>query len=1809
MARTAHAQSLSTTTVQGTVYLANGIPGAGTLQLSWPAFTTANNQAVTAGRVAVSIAADGFVSANLAANLGSTPAGLYYTAVYHMNDGTTSTEYWVVPEAAQASIAQVRAQVMPAAQAAQAVSKAYVDQAIQSINQNSMTSSGGTLTGPLYLNGDPTQSLQAADKHYVDAEFAEAVPMTGGNVTGPLTSVELGAAYQVDQFPGADFGAKLQACLGMVSAAYGGTCDARNFTGNLSMASNLAISTGNTTVMLPCATIATGSQVTVTAGTRNVALRGCALRGASSASGSQGGTVFLYSGSSAAVQVGDPTYVVDTMGFHLDNVVINTTAATSGTAQGLAAYRTQELDLESLYFLGNSNQTGMTLDGTGNYTGGTFYDNAFNGFQTAVNGIGHQVSNSAVTDWLNASTFVRLHVDCPTANGNPIAGTYGINLKQGDGNTFTGGDVEGCSTALHLGANAQNNILVGLRNENSTSQVVADSGSAYNNWITGGTMFTGQLTDNGTRNSFLDTFHRSFNGINGDWYGSQQDATLTNHFRLGTGSGNERGLLNRFQTDYGYRWTMGLSDAIAGEQYYQLLDELNNVYRVSIGQMNNGQSSTNNQTVLNAAGTGAVVLNGSNNSGTGGTVFGSGGPSASTVGTISNVGNAQFSGTLQVGGTAQSTGTMTVRNNADAEVDYYLWPGLTASQKGSFTYKDWNGNSQWYMVKDASNNWALNSAAGGLDSFKAYQSTNSGDTYINASNAAGAVRVNYETGSGTAFNIYGGNSGALYASLTGTTSIKFPGLAASSGHNCLQVDNSGFLTNTGSACGTGGGSGTIGSGTTGQVAYYTGVGTAIGGMSAVPISAGGTGATSPAGALTALSAASLASTNGQNFAGPIAAPTVNASVNSQINVMAAPFNAKGDCSTNDTAAVAAAQTAAEAYAVGNSLPACIVFPKPPGGCYIVSNLTYQGVCMEGQSSGVGTASPANASVMLRSLPGQDVLHVPDPTTTTGAIKVWPGWSIRNLGFIVDDSVTGSFPNRYPGRWFDGASMTAGSAVLSNAGNGDITCGDAGEPISVSGAGNSAGTTPLVTTIASVSPCWGPNNGWLNVTLAAPAQASVTNAHTYISVLNLPVTFTIGQCAIAIDMADGNPADWVASSYNVGAYPKLENVSFNHVGGSNTCYIYNQGGAALYGLDARNLGFFGSTFQVVQGTNVLNSVLQPGSGDYEIWDHLAMLFTDYPWISYNGLGQQINDVQITAEAGFQILQVGNNPGDYAEGWTFSGGMESPSSPTQWGFRVDGGSHTFNARLESGATGQYAWWDANDSICNCNMSYTYLNGFGNRVHSSNGVPITGTFFNQGFNNQVDWSYNANPFGGLPSNYKVAVTPTKEDVEPIGEFKVDAGLDGNASTPYSYKDLTIWPNDLEFSSTYGWANYVQIDSTSPSGGYIITPGGTYWSSFNQLIQTGAGGNFTLGTNLPLTGVTANVVAKCPSGTSSFTLSIQAATAGSYLNQAESCNTTYQTYTVNHAWVSGDSGKIFEFGSSSGTVDIASVQIVPWKSSINGKTIPGAGASIATGPATSTSGDCVKFADGVGTLADAGAACGSGGGGGLSGMTASQVPIAATASTVTSSKALAGTGTGIETGPTSGTNNYDLACFADTAGTLKDCSAANQVAMAYASGIAFNLNSTGGPAAIYLNGGSTSSTIGVVHEVSGTDYWRDALSGFGSGSDYVIRDDKAGKYILDFPSNIMPAQSIGGNANGPVLLVMQVPSARKGTFTCTSGGTITISNTNELATSDVIISLNTAGGTISTAPAMKTVTAGTGFSVLCGAADTSTYNYDILN
>ncbi len=1413
------------------------------------------------------------------------------------------------------------------------------------------------------------------------------MPVSGGAATGPLTATQLGAVYQVDQFAGADFGAKLQACINALNTATGGTCDARNFPATVSLASNLTIATANATVLLPCSTINAASQIVIPVGTRNVSLRGCTLRGTSNASGSAGGTVLMYSGSASMIQVGDPTYTADTQGFHLDNVAINTTSGTA-TAQAIVAFRTQEMDIESIYLLGNTNQTGMTLDGTGNYTGGTFYDNAISGYQTALNAIGHQVANAATTDWLNASTFLRLHINCPTSNGNPIAGTTGINLAQGDGNTITGGDVEGCATALHLGPNAQNNTIVGLRNENSSNQVVADAGSSYNNWITGGTMFTGKLTDNGTRNSFLDTFHRSFNGMTGDWYGSQQDATVTNHYRLGIGSGNERGLYNRYQTDAGYRWTTGLSDASAGEQFYQVLDELNNVYRLSIGQYNPGQSSSNNQTVVNAAGTGAVVLNGSNNSGTGGVVFGSGGPNETTVATINNAGNAQFNGTLQVSGPSTFTSSTTVRNSADAEIDQFLWAGATANQKESFIYKDYTGASQWYMVKDAANNWALNSAPGGLDSFKAYQSTNSGDTYVNASNASGVVRVNYENGSGSQFKVYGGNSGVLYASLSGANAIQFPGLASSSGKNCLQIDNSGYLSNTGTACGTGtGGSGTVNSGSSGQIAYYNANGTAVSGMNAVPVTAGGTGATTAAAALSALGAASLVASSNQNFAGPVAAPSLNASVNSQINVMAAPYNAKGDCTTDDQAAIQSAINAAGTF----NPPAVVYFPKPAGGCYLTSTITWNGASLEGQPSIGITPATGTAGVILRGKPGQDILHVSDPSAVSTAAPA-RSWSIRDLVFQVDDSIdaSASFAHRWPGRWFNDAAMTAGSAQFTST-NANVSCGDIGQNILVKGAG--AAGADLSTTISSVSPCTGHRTR--TITLAAAASTSVASAAAYITPLNLPLNATIGNCSIAMDNRDGNPANWTMTGNPSNQYDTLWNATFTSVSGTaknNSCGIYTQGIWGMYGLDARNISVARTVWGLVQGAPEIDSWYQSDANDFQLWDHGLWSLTTYPWISYNGGYNALKHIQLATTFGPQILTLGNRWGDNVSGWTINAPeFETNTGGTGW--RIEGRQNLIEntALTGTGGTSPIAYFDTDDTVCNnCSVfGHLVINGMQNDIRLGGDISTyTMDVTDRGIGNSVTGAYSSNPQSGADNTRYAALNITRGP-SPAGVQTADFVRTGNVASPYfNDLDLFFWPADFVLGAS---SPAPVTDSASLTGAYFTWANSSTISNFANLAlfngrATNTGNtllisNSAAGGNVPATKVTAYASAKCATA-STVEFDVY---AGSTLvaSATPACSTGYTTLSV-PADLSAFAGQNlgFRFYSASGSPMVAWIALRPFQADYNGRqpvlanvalSTTGSGSAVPTGPTTSTSGNITTFTGTQGQIQDSGIALNS--------------------------------------------------------------------------------------------------------------------------------------------------------------------------------------------------------------------------------------------
>ncbi|MBS1822549.1 MAG: SGNH/GDSL hydrolase family protein [Acidobacteria bacterium] len=171
---------IATTSVTDTIYRADGTPAGGTVIVSWPTFTTPSGQSVGAGSSAAVIGAGGALSIQLTPNAGAMPLGTYYTAVYHLDDGSVNREYWVVPASASpVHIGTIRSTVLPASVAMQTVSKSYVDTAIAAavaghpldVSNPYVLKAGDTMSGPLVLSGDPTAAPQAATKNYVDTSI------------------------------------------------------------------------------------------------------------------------------------------------------------------------------------------------------------------------------------------------------------------------------------------------------------------------------------------------------------------------------------------------------------------------------------------------------------------------------------------------------------------------------------------------------------------------------------------------------------------------------------------------------------------------------------------------------------------------------------------------------------------------------------------------------------------------------------------------------------------------------------------------------------------------------------------------------------------------------------------------------------------------------------------------------------------------------------------------------------------------------------------------------------------------------------------------------------------------------------------------------------------------------------------------------------------------------------------------------------------------------------------------------------------------------------------------------------------------------------------------------------------------------------------------------------------------------------------------------------------------------------------------------------------------------------------------------
>ncbi len=228
MAQTGAPAAIAATQVTDTVYRADGTLAGGTVIVSWGAFTTALGQSVPSGTTSATIGPNGALSVALIPNAGSTPMGTYYTAVYHLDDGTVSREFWVVPASQTAvTVSSIKSTVLPASVAMQTVSKSYVDTAIATaISGHPLDASspyvlvaGSTMTGPLALPSDPVTTNQAADKHYVDASVAS---LNGGLAqkvsllpAGTQTvSQPAGTQLQVNRMNGQEFASQYATGLG-----------------------------------------------------------------------------------------------------------------------------------------------------------------------------------------------------------------------------------------------------------------------------------------------------------------------------------------------------------------------------------------------------------------------------------------------------------------------------------------------------------------------------------------------------------------------------------------------------------------------------------------------------------------------------------------------------------------------------------------------------------------------------------------------------------------------------------------------------------------------------------------------------------------------------------------------------------------------------------------------------------------------------------------------------------------------------------------------------------------------------------------------------------------------------------------------------------------------------------------------------------------------------------------------------------------------------------------------------------------------------------------------------------------------------------------------------------------------------------------------------------------------------------------------------------------------------------------------------------------------------------------------------------
>ncbi|MGA7858050.1 MAG: hypothetical protein WCA11_09005, partial [Terracidiphilus sp.] len=359
--------------------------------------------------------------------------------------------------------------------------------------------------------------------------------------------------------------------------------------------------------------------------------------------------------------------------------------------------------------------------------------------------------------------------------------------------------------------------------------------------------------------------------------------------------------------------------------------------------------------------------------------------------------------------------------------------------------------------------------------------------------------------------------------------------------------------------------------------------------------------------------------------------------------------------------------------------------------------------------------------------------------------------------------------------------------------------------------------------------------------------------------------------------------------------------------------------------------------VVEGSSDTNPSYATGGNDFQKWDH-GIWNATFPWISYNGGANKLEDIQIQSLNGPQILQYGNVWSDSAGDWYINMPEFAHVAGGTNGWRIEGSAHTLvNTVLGEDSTyTQPTSFDASDSQCiNCSMlGAMTINGSHNRFSLTSDL-ASERITDNSLSNVVTGSYLSSPTYGYPVSRFYAVNSTRGDMA-AGTITDDFIKTGNVTTPYmSNLDLFFWPDEFVMNGAFN-APSVSTDSSSLTGRYLAWYQNLIVSKFTNAAYLNNGGTALIGSKMvPATQATVYISAACPT-IASYTLSVYAGNT-SVASNTFSCSSSYatQSLTVNLAGYPGTAlgFKISGIGSAgpASGVNVAYIALSPFNGGMN--------------------------------------------------------------------------------------------------------------------------------------------------------------------------------------------------------------------------------------------------------------------------------------